>query len=122
MLLSDKLEKYKGHRKGALIKLISPKYIFPNDIDKIIHENINKDMDNKMYSYMTSSMPDSYIHNAVSDPDKMFCSELVAYTYQKLGIMKKENIPSYYNPKDFLTKNIPIEDNMKLDDAVYFRF
>ncbi len=33
-----------------------------------------------------------------------FCSELIAYTFQKMGLLSNENSPDFYEPKDFSTK------------------
>jgi len=37
--------------------------------------------------------------------DHLFCSECVAYTYMKMGILSTEKVPTYYEPKSFSTEN-----------------
>ena len=122
MLLKDKLARYKGHRKAAIIKLNSLRYISISDINKIVNEHISKDMDDGMYSYLTSDMPNSYINKITTSPNKIFCSELIADTYQKLALIKADKLPAYYTPKDFLDHQVPLQDGVKLSKPVFFIF
>lgn len=46
-----------------------------------------------------------------------FCSELIAFTYQKMGLLSTENPPDFYEPKDFSTKgHIDLNDKQSLGE------
>jgi hypothetical protein len=46
-----------------------------------------------------------------------FCSELIAYTYQKMGLLTTEHPPDFYWPKDFSEKgHLPLEHNLSLGE------
>lgn len=51
-----------------------------------------------------------------------FCSELIAYLFQELGIMKKEYRPSSYSPKDFMSRKITLEKPYFLGEPVGFTY
>lgn len=122
MLLDEKLARYKGFRKGAILKLRALRSINNEDIAKIIKEHEGQDMDTMMATHVTSGFPRSYIHNIFKDDNKIFCSELIADTYQKLALMKTTQDPSYYTPKDFFTSQVPLQEGVKLDEPIYFSF
>ncbi len=44
-----------------------------------------------------------WFHREARQPT-YFCSELIAFTYQKMGLLSGENPPDFYWPKDFSTK------------------
>jgi hypothetical protein len=44
------------------------------------------------------------LFNREVQPSTFFCSELVAYSYQQMGILGKQHPPDYYEPKDFSAK------------------
>lgn len=46
-----------------------------------------------------------------------FCSELIAYTYQKMELITTAHPPDYYWPKDFSTKGkLKLEQNLSLGE------
>jgi hypothetical protein len=46
-----------------------------------------------------------------------FCSELIAYTYQKMGILSNTHPPDYYEPKDFSSAGkITLQQNLSFGD------
>jgi hypothetical protein len=46
-----------------------------------------------------------------------FCSELIAYTYQKMGLLSTQHPPDYYWPRDFSLKgHLPLRDNEMLGE------
>lgn len=46
-----------------------------------------------------------------------FCSELIGYTYQQMGILGKEHPADFYEPKDFSDKgHLPLHDNLSLGE------
>jgi hypothetical protein len=46
-----------------------------------------------------------------------FCSELIAYTYQKMGLLSTKHPPDYYWPKDFSLKgNLELLQNESLGE------
>ena len=45
------------------------------------------------------------------------CSELIAYTYQKMGLLSNEHPPDFYEPKDFSTKeHLDLTNNQSLGE------
>ena len=58
-------------------------------------------------------------HNQ-EDLSSLFCSELVAEAYQRLGLLPKppQGLPSNeYTPRDF-AKNIDLQNNASLETAI----
>jgi hypothetical protein len=48
-----------------------------------------------------------------------FCSELVAYSYQRMGILSNEHPPDYYEPKDFSEKgHMHLLENLSLGEEL----
>lgn len=46
-----------------------------------------------------------------------FCSELIAYTYQEMGLLTKEHPADYYEPKDFSLKGqLNLQDQQSLGE------
>ena len=43
----------------------------------------------------------SFLHNQHEDLSSLFCSELVAAAYQRLGLLGRERISNEYTPDDF---------------------
>lgn len=122
MPLDDKLARYKGYRKGAILKLDTPRKIYINDVVRIIKEHEKQDMDTTLLTYATSGYPRSYAYHAVKNDEKVFCSELIADTYQKLALMRTDEEPSFYTQKDFFKRNIPLQKDVSLGTPKFFTF
>lgn len=91
--------------------------IFPeNLILEIFDKYQNLKMDNSMISWIVSGIP--YLHEKIKDPEKIFCSELIAKILIDLKILDSENLPTYYSPQkliDVLVKNKKYE-NLEIYD------
>jgi hypothetical protein len=90
MRLSDKLKRWKGHPVIGWRK--SKNRPDKQSILKFINQNIKSEMDSSM---LTWAFP------FLKQPNKVFCSELVALTLQDLGLMDGGTRPSSFSPKDF---------------------
>lgn len=102
--LKNKLKKYKGLKFGGwrVLRGERPK---TEDILNCIHKYIKYDFDNNMSSWFVSNI--SFLHDMVKYNDKVFCSELIAMTFQDLGILNKTKKPTWYSPGYFIMKKIP---------------
>lgn len=114
MRLSEKLDRWKGMKIGMIKKYIPPDALGmdrPRTADILsiaqsyLSENI--DMDISMASWFFSRWPDSFLFGLVKDGKKVFCSELIADTFQKLGIMSRKRHPAWYSPEDFVRGKVP---------------
>ncbi|AOM79629.1 hypothetical protein [Pedobacter steynii] len=55
------------------------------------------------------------------DKEKIYCSELVAYTYKKLGLLTQNHVSNAYAPKDFSNEGtIRLLDNAFLGQEMFF--
>ena len=57
-----------------------------------------------------------YLHR-LWHPDRMFCSELVAATLQRLGLLSKHEPPNYYSPSSF-TPELALELGARFTEPV----
>lgn len=89
MRLSDKLKRWKGRPVIGWRK--SKERPDKQSILKSINQNVKLDMDSSMVAW---------IFPFLKQPNKVFCSELVALTLQDLGMLGKTR-PSSFSPKDF---------------------
>lgn len=120
--LKQKLNRYKGSRVAAWIKVTPAQKIYIQDIVSIISRNKNKKMQQRMYTWFLSNFPNSRLFNILNDENKVFCSELVADTYQRLALIKGDKPPSYYAPKDFFNRKVELQPGVKLDKPIIFTF
>lgn len=87
-----------------------------NLILEIFDKYHNLKMDNSMISWIVSGIP--FLHSKIKDPEKIFCSELIAKILIDLKILDSENLPTYYSPQkliDVLVKNKKYE-NLEIYD------
>lgn len=58
-----------------------------------------------------------------SNNDRFFCSHLLAFTYQELGLMKKKYPPNHYSPGQFSRRSINnhLEKGVYLEEYIYFK-
>lgn len=123
MRLWDKLSRWKGCKIGMIRKYSSffhrPKTEEILNVAKpILDANIG--MDISMTSWFFSDYPESKIFKFLKD-DKVFCSGLVAFTLQKLGIMDYRKHPSWYTPENFASgKDVFVRGFYHY--PVYFKF
>jgi hypothetical protein len=59
------------------------------------------------------------LFNREVQPSSFFCSELVAFSYQEMGILGKQHPPDYYEPKDFSEKGkLQLLHNLSLGEEL----
>ena len=63
----------------------------------------------------------SFLHNSTEDLSSLFCSELVAEAYKRMGLYGKEKPSSEYTPDDFCSKKDAENPLLfgKLEEEVY---
>lgn len=127
MRLSEKLDRWKGSKIGMWLRYIPPDPLgldrpLTSDILAIAQEYLDAEieMDINMLSWFFSSWPESFIFKLLKNK-KVFCSELVVDTLQRLGIVARVRHPSFYTPENFVRSEVPvIKGNYAL--PVYFKF
>lgn len=127
MRLSEKLDRWKGMKIGMFKRYIPPDAFGADrpttkDILDIAQSYLseNMDMDMVMASWFFSRWPDGFLFKLFKNQKKVFCSELVVDTLQKLGIMSKERHPSWYSPEDFVRGKVPIVKGTFSSLSIYF--
>lgn len=116
MRLDDKLRNYHGYKNLSWRKLkcdagTPVSRPTTQDIMNIVGEMRDYKFDIRMLKWFTSSGLLKPFHHLFYDETKKFCSELVAETFQKLGVFKNMNDLSskhacWYSPKNFDNKDI----------------
>jgi hypothetical protein len=106
MKLVDKLARWKGMPYVCWRKYIPPNHdekLRPTgeDVRNIAQNYIKYDFDKSMVGWLFSKYPDSRLYKYFKPPKSVFCSEMVALTLQKLGILPDDYIPGYFTPEDF---------------------
>lgn len=125
--LSQKLQTHVGYKVGAWKRLQNGEIDYTK-IRKYIDSNQNKGIQMRPYSYLFSRYGPQFLANLFSSKNKWYCSELVARTYQHLGILSEEIDPKSISPNDLYSgssKKLPfLIDGVRLDDqeCVLFRF
>lgn len=120
--LEDKLNKFKGFKIGAWKKFRGerPK---TEDILKIVKEYHDYEMDRCMYSYWWADKPHTLLYKLFrSKKNEIYCSELIAATFQKLGVMKNNHLPGWYSPHHFYERKCDFVQGYSLSDTIYFKF
>lgn len=74
-------------------------------IEKVLNSISNADSDMFVVSWLKAVVTRKYQED--TNKKAFYCSELVAYLCQELGIIRKELMPSSYSPKVFIERNIP---------------
>ena len=105
--LTDKLNKYKGFRYFAyrslnIIPGCSTKRPKLEDILSIINEYGTYDFDDTMMKWWVSEKF-KFLLPLFKDTNKVFCSELIALTMQRLGMIDDNKIPEWYSPESFVS-------------------
>lgn len=98
VLAKDKLKKYKGNIIAGWKKFQKDRPSTSNILE-CVNKYIKYDFDNVMGSWFFSGVP--LIYKLFKYQDKVFCSELVAMTYQDLGILPKKDKAFSYSPGTF---------------------
>lgn len=100
MRLSEKLNRWKGSKIGMWMRYIPSDPLGierppASEILRIAQEYLDAEieMDVAMASWFFSRWPESFIFSKLKGKKKVFCSELVVDTLQKLGIVAKERHP-----------------------------
>lgn len=122
--LSQKLSKHKGYNIGSWKKYTGEKEINFKKLFGFINKFVNKiELQTRIYSYIFSRYGPDFLYRKARNKNKWYCSELVAKTYQYLGILNNEITPSSVSPEDFYnSKNL--QDYRKLfnSDGILFKF
>ncbi len=105
--LSEKMKHYKGSRYCCWKKL-NGNIPSTKEILNVVFKYLDYSFDNKMISWMFSSGILHLFFNLVNDEKKVFCSELVALSLEKLELLKLKHPPCWYTPDFFfkLTKTL----------------
>ena len=108
ILLSEKLDRWTGSKVGGWIPL-SPGTTRPSPekVLEIIYPHTTKEMDRKMTKWLAASHPDSWLYSSMSEPNKVYCSELVAMTLMELGLLDTSHSPAWYSPQTFANRGDP---------------
>lgn len=120
--LSDKLSRYRGHRKGVWLSLSTQRDVPFKTLSRIIEEIGKKGMKVRMFEWLLSSSPSSPLFEAVRDEDTVYCSELIADVYMRLGILETGKHPSFYTTASFLSPPLPLRDGFSLKEPIYFEW
>lgn len=110
----DKLKRWKGDKIGAW-KQFKGDRPSASDLLLSVGKHINKNMDKTMFSWIFSNSPESILFKKLKDINSVFCSELIALTFQDLNILGNEKIATYYTPKTFDRSDI-------FKESKYFSF
>jgi hypothetical protein len=128
MRLSEKLDRWKGSKIGMWMRYIPPDALgldrpLTSDILAIAQEYLDADiqMDINMVSWFFCRWPESFIFRSLKNKNNVFCSELVADTLQRIGILAKGRHPSWYTPENFARGQVPIIKG-NYASPVYFKF
>lgn len=108
--LSERLRHYDGK---VAVRLLHD-FEFGENENKIItelrHEVNNRPYEKNFLSLAKSALDSTFLgKNKKKDLSSLFCSELVAEAYMRLGLIAKNQISSEYTPADFSEKR-----NLKL--------
>lgn len=96
--LDDKLKDYTGNIFGYC--KLEKNNINELKLNNIINECQNIEFNNNVFAWYSSRLKNNNISNFLKNKNRMFCSEFVAYVYQKLGILKQNNLPNMYTIED----------------------
>jgi len=89
------------------------------EFDKLYQELEGRDFKFSI-SLFLNALYKKNIETTETSQDKLFCSELIAETYKRCGLMKDE-LPSWtYTPRDFYFKDIPLEKDISWGEIVPF--
>jgi len=103
ILLSEKLERWSGVKVGGWLSLSPDKARpTPEQVLPILYSLVGKQMDRRMTKWLVAGRPQGWIYGELSDPDKVYCSELVALTMMEMGLLKKDKAASWYSPGSFV--------------------
>jgi len=130
MKLYDKLKRYHGYPYIMWRKLECNDEIGECNIPStqqildIVKHVKDYDFDNNMLTWFVSN--NNFIcrtlYSLVKNHNKIFCSELIAYTLQQLNILNNDKKPSWYSPATF-SKNIieGLQTNYKYSKPIYYK-
>lgn len=99
--LSKRIKNYKGK---IAIRMLHD-FEFGEEQEKIItqlrHEINNRPYEKNYLSLIKSAWDGKLGKNKKKDLSSLFCSELVAEAYMRLGLIAKDQVSSEYTPADF---------------------
>ena len=98
--------KFLSYKIGAFAKLSTP--INTEELDQFIRSHMNVNLQTSIHPYIISLFSGGRCpENALGvTPNAWYCSELVAKTYQALGIIPENVCCTLVTPKDFFTGDV----------------
>lgn len=122
--LKDKLKLYKGDRITAVMKLKCSPDHKPREenVMSIVKESVGKGMQDRLAGWIFSLYPDSRIYKSLCDDNKVYCSELIADTLQKLALITGDDAPCHYTPADFYFRNVKYQPEVSYTSPSLFSF
>lgn len=121
--LKNKLQLYGGCKIAAIKKLLVYPLVERPSTQKIvglIGDYIDLEFDHKILSWWTANFP--VLYRLIKDDTTIFCSELIAAIYQKLGILRKDKVSAWYSPGDFHRSTLDFEKGYGLGNTTFFSF
>lgn len=98
--LEDKLDRWKGLKIVGWRRFLNKNRPTKEAILNVVSNYLDYDMDTEMYSWAVSNFP-SLVEKA-HQPNKVFCSELIAMTLHHLKIIEHTKSPVSYSPSTFV--------------------
>lgn len=96
--LEKKLAGYKGENVVGVRRLVG-REVALDEVVPIVEDLVGKKMDRMMWAYVLGPMAES--------PDQTFCSQLVATTLQRLGLLDKKRRASSFSPSELAFDSLP---------------
>lgn len=121
--LSQKLNRHKGYRIGGWKRFKERTEL--KKLFKFINKYINKiELQDRIYNYIFSRYGPKFLYEKVKNRKKWYCSELVARTYQHLGVLDDNIDPCSISPEDFYNSGKSKIKNLRIifSSATFFRF
>ena len=119
--LKTKIEEYDGTKFGFRKLRNKTNTISRTKLNKILKKSLLIGFQDNWLTWMIAHFKNKYLGNILNDPDFMFCTQYVAYVYQKLGILSSKNPNYLYTPKDFEITNLNFDNGFYLDPIVNFK-
>jgi len=101
MPVKDKLQRYRGFKILGWKPLDALKRPGLDRILQIVKKHSKKSLDSQMWPWVWGKLGSLTLSRWSKDPQRVFCSELLAMTLQDLEMIPKNRSPYLYSPQDF---------------------
>lgn len=130
-MLVDLEERIQSDKNDGYDNIFQVRYIDLGDFSHL-EDELHKKLKTFIDNHHTCGYPKSELQmfidffkgkfeNKQAEPDKFFCSELIAATYIGLGLMTDYYVPNSYMPKDFSDKSdLPLLGRANLINGPFF--